>query len=115
MGLLNRCAVIIKPRTPYLEWAKQDDAEGLAEGVFESMRSAPQIYLVPSWDDDAGREAVLEDGWSILFELMLECWVTDETYWPEPRTREMFDEWFEHTVSESVEDLVPDEPIKDLG
>jgi hypothetical protein len=42
MGLLNRCAVIIKPRTPYLEWTGQDDAEGLAKPVFESLRNASQ-------------------------------------------------------------------------
>ena len=115
MGLLNRCAVIIKPRTPYLKWAKRDDAEGLAESVFEPMRSNPNTYLVPSWDDDAGRNAILKNSWSTLFELMLECWVTDEAYWPAPRTRRMFDQWFEVTVSESVEDLVLDEPIEDFG
>ncbi len=38
MELLNRSAVVVKPLRPYLEWAKTDDAEGLAESVFENLR-----------------------------------------------------------------------------
>ena len=33
MEMLNRPAVIVRPRQPYLEWAKQGDAEGLVESV----------------------------------------------------------------------------------
>ena len=50
---------------------------------------------MPPWEDDADRTAALDENWPILFELMLECWITDEPCWPEPRTREMFDQWFE--------------------
>jgi len=77
------------------------------------MRNDPNTFLVPSWDGDTGRKAILEQAWPLLFELMLECWVTDETQWPEHRTREMFDEWFELIVSEVIEDLVPGEPLRD--
>ncbi len=38
MDLLNRSAAIVKPLRPYLEWARRDDAEGLAESVFENLR-----------------------------------------------------------------------------
>ena len=47
MEMLNRSVVIMKPRRPYLEWTKTDDAEGLAESVIEDMRNEPQVYLLP--------------------------------------------------------------------
>ena len=58
--MLNRSAVIVKPRQPYLEWTKQDDAEGLAESVFETFHTEPTIYLLPEWEDPSAQHKVLE-------------------------------------------------------
>ncbi len=45
---------------------------------------------------------------------MLECWVTDPEMWPPNRTWEMFTEWFETQVCESVHDLMVGEPLEDI-
>ncbi|MDA2926381.1 hypothetical protein MYX78_03960 [Acidobacteria bacterium AH-259-G07] len=71
---LNRSAVIVKPLRPYLEWAKTDDAEGLAESVFENLRREPHLYLLPEYEEPASQQEVLEEFWPILFEAMLEGW-----------------------------------------
>ena len=105
MELLNRSAVIVKPRRPYLEWAKRDDDEGLAEPVFEGLRSEPTVYLLPEYEDRSSQQEVLEEFWPLLFEAMLEGWVTDESLWPKNRTLEMFREWFEVQMSSLVQDL----------
>ena len=47
MGLVNRSAVLVRPREPYLQWAKRDDTTGIAETVFQKMRSVPTTYLIP--------------------------------------------------------------------
>lgn len=59
--MLNRSAVIVKPRRPYLEWARQDDPEGLAESVFEALRAEPSVYLLPEHEDPATQRAILEE------------------------------------------------------
>ena len=82
MELLNRSVVIAKPLRPYLEWAKEDDAEGL------------------------------EQSWPNLFDAMLEGWVTDEAFWPKDRTLRMFREWFEIQMSSVVQDLDRDTPLE---
>ena len=51
MGLLNRSA-LMRPRKPYLLWAKEDDSSGVAESVYEEMRSNPIVFLI-SEDEDA--------------------------------------------------------------
>ena len=105
MELLNRCAVIVKPLRPYLEWAKGDDAEGLAELVFENLRREPHVYLLPEYEDPASQQEVLKEFWPAIFEAMLAGWVTDEGLWPKNRTLGMFQKWFEIQMSSMVQDL----------
>ena len=112
--LLNRSAVIVKPLRPYLEWARKDDEEGLAETVFENLQEQPHIFLIPLVEDANSREAVLERSWPGLFEAMLEGWVTDEDFWPENRSLEMFLEWFEIQMVTVVQDLNSDQPLDPL-
>ena len=71
MEILSRSAVIVKPRRPYLEWARRDDEEGLAESVFEGLRSEPTVYLVPEYEDPSSQQEVLGEFWPVLFEA---CW-----------------------------------------
>ncbi len=112
MEMLNRSAIIIKPRRPYLEWCRQDDAEGLAERVFKTLHEDPTVFLLPEYEDPETQREVLEEFWPDLFEALLEGWSTDERSWPTNRTFEMFHEWFEVRMSSIVRDLYPGEPLE---
>jgi len=114
MEMLNRSAVIVKPRLPYLEWTRRDDDEGLAESVFETLRREPTVYLLPEFEDPSSQREVLEQFWPVLFEAMLEGWVKDEVSWPKKRTLEMFQEWFEVQMSAIVENFYVGEPLEYL-
>lgn len=46
------------------------------------------------------------ENFDYFFEFYLEQWWLDESHWPTPRTREMFLDWFEITISSMVEDVV---------
>lgn len=109
--ILNRSAVVLGPKQPYLEWARRDDEEGLAEDVFETLRSEPSVYLLPGWEDPEEERLVLEEFWPALFEAMLGAWVADERLWPKGRSMEMFREWFEVRTFEMVQDICLDEVI----
>jgi hypothetical protein len=114
MEMLNRSAVIVKPRQSYLEWASRDDDEGLAASVFEALQAEPTVYLLPEYEDPFSQHEVLEEFWPVLFETMLEGWVTDKASWPKNRTLEMFREWFEVQMSSIVEDLYLGEALEYL-
>ncbi len=105
MEMLNRSAVTVKPRHPYLEWCRQHDAEGLAEPVFQDLHEEPTVYLLPEWEDPSEQRDLLEEYWPELFEALLEGWSTDERSWPKNRNIEMFHEWFEVHMSSIVHDL----------
>ena len=40
-----------EPLPPYLAWAKRDDTTDIAEQVFEDLRRAPHVYLLPEYGD----------------------------------------------------------------
>ena len=114
MGLLNRSAVVVRPREPFLRWAKQDDSSGVAERVFEKLRSAPNVYLLPESETGEDLADFIREAWPEVFEGVLEGWVTDPKMWPRNRTWEMFEEWFEIQSCESVCDLVVHEPLEEV-
>ena len=114
MSVINRSAVIIRPLPPSLAWAKQDDTTNIAERVFEDLRTAPHVYLLPEYEDAESEREVLEDFWPELFAAMLNCWLTDEQQWPKDRTREMFREWFDVQMCLVVDDLHLDEELVEL-
>ena len=66
------------------------------------------MFLLPEYEDPTSQKEVLERSWPGLFEAMLEGWVTDEEYWPENRTLDMFLEWFELQMVAAVQDLASD-------
>lgn len=93
--VLNRSAVLLRPKQPFLDWMKQGDDEDLAAGVYEDACKDPEINLVPEFEDAASRDRVLARCWPQLFERMLAAWSVDESTWPSNRSLQMFRQWFE--------------------
>ena len=112
MDMLNRCAVIVKPRAPYLAWCRQDDANGVAEAMCARLCDEPTIYLLPECETPEAQQLVLDEFWPDLFEAMLSGRVTVPSMLPAQRTRAMFEEWFEVQICSGVRDLDIDAPLE---
>lgn len=111
MDIVNRAAVTVRPKQPYLEWAKEDDAEGLADSVVDDLRREPAVYLVREWESPDEQREVLASCWPALFEAMLGAWSIDEADWPPQRSFEQFLDWFEIEAFEQVQDLEPNRAL----
>ena len=107
--MINRCAVIIRPGQPYIDWAAGLDDSG----VLPDPDGEPAIYLIPDYDADAEAWELLSDCYDVIFEAELEGWHTVESDWPSGRTLAMFREWFEITLSSGVEDLCEGDIVDD--
>ena len=109
MSFLYRFAVTITRKQPFIDWANSfdDDVELTAE-IADAGRT---IYLVPETTDEPDRAEILDEFWDSIFEQELGAWVLSDEKWPAPRTREMFDEWFDAEITSAVFDLTPDEPL----
>jgi hypothetical protein len=112
MELLNRVALVIRPKRRYAEWARSV-ATGDDDPVFDldEARLTPSIYLVAARDGD-DLEDLIDDYAAEMFEAELEAWHGDEAAWPVNRSPHVFRDWFDVTLGPFVQDLDPDEPLE---
>lgn len=110
MSFLFRTAITITRKRPYIDWANGFDDGGpeLTEDLAEDRRT---VYLVEEGDHRPDLSDLLDDHWQSIFEEELAMWMEAEDDWPAPRTREMFDAWFDAEVTDTVIDLVPEQPL----
>ena len=102
---VNRAAVIVKVKQPYVDWAnKLPDNSGLIVSA-EHLNKTPHTYLIPTFDMSPDIEAFAEEMKPFIFENELNGWCTYEPWWPQNRTPQMFDDWFEISISELIFDL----------
>ena len=104
---INRTAVLLVPREPFLEWLNDTDPseEPLTmEDLFEDNN----IFMIPRFDDESRSIKWIERYWDALFEYMLSEWVTEESLWPQERTLDLFREWFDVEIHTLVWDLSDD-------
>jgi len=99
--VLNRSAIIVRPRQPFLDWALQLDDSGLVP----NSDGEQTVYLIPEYDDDIDAMHVLSDTYDIIFQTELLSWHTRESDWPKNRSFAMFRDWFAFEFHSIVDDL----------
>ena len=105
--MLNRCAVIVHPKKPYLDWAASLDDAGI-----DPLDGERKVYLLPEYNDDVEAMALLSHTYDLIFQAELENWHLIVEDWPANRTFAMFREWFEVEMHSMVSDLSM-EPLVD--
>jgi hypothetical protein len=110
---INRSAVVLRPRQPFLEWASTVHLESptTPAEVDEAYRRERTIFLVPEYDTSERATEILGDWAQLLFEEMLEGWSLDIASWPTKRDWETFQEWFDFELFSGVIDTF-DEPLQ---
>ena len=109
MSLLYRVAIAITRKQPYVDWANSFDDGG--PELTPELADSRTIYLAPESDEEPDLDTVLKEFWQQIFEEELSGWMTQESDWPAPLTRELFDAWFSAELTDSVFDLTPEEPL----
>ena len=104
MRVVNRAAVIVRPKEPYIRWAASIDEEAPVQ--VKELEGKVSIYLVPESRSGQGETAPLKSFFQEIFELELESWYTDEDAWPEVRDLRTFRKWF---------DIIGESLVVDLG
>ena len=110
MSFLYRSAITITRKQPYLDWANSFD-DGGPELTAELADDRRTIYLVPESPNQPNLESLLAEFWEQIFEEELAAWMLEDEDWPKPLTRDMFNAWFDSEITDSVFDLIPEEPL----
>lgn len=104
MKTLNRTAVVVKPKEPFLKWAQSLSEPGDSITLDELQREGT-VYLIPEFGSDQKTKDYLGTHFHAIFENQLIGWYQEETDWPQNRTLSMFWEWFEVEIDSEVMDL----------
>jgi len=108
MKTVNRAALLVRPREPFIEWAANVDEK--ARQAAQELRGNTSVYLVP--EDLTGRDeaAPLKHFFERIFEAELEAWNADSSAWPQNRDLATFKKWFEVYAQSIVVDLAAGRP-----
>jgi hypothetical protein len=106
---LNRSALVVKPKQPFLEWLHAADPtnHGL---TLPDLSREPTIYLIPECDTPIDVEDVLQELCDEIFCGQLAGWYTDTDSWPTDRSFQAFRRWFDYQHHSMLVDLC-DEPL----
>jgi len=103
--VVNRHAVVVKPRQPLLDWINALYPDLTEDG------SETTVYLVKSQFSLEDTEKWLKRHFKEIFDNELIDRHTDENDWPQKRTYKVFKEWFDTEIHEQVVDM-EDESIR---
>lgn len=105
MHSINRAAILVRPKTPFFEWARS-----LEDGLPENNEIWTAVYLVDE-PDDYDPENIVRQHFKKIFDEQLGGWHLDTHAWPTPRTFSMFKQWFDFEIVDMVLDMAKD-PIE---
>ena len=106
-SLVYRCAVVVKPRQPMLDWLCSVDPS--YKPTVEQIRRDSHAYLVPDYEDapdiDKAIDKYLKANFEGIFLNELNAWYTDPRIFPK-MTYPLFQAWFEVSYHSMVFDTV---------
>ncbi len=110
MKTINRTAITVKAKKPFIDWANSFEDGGPTLDLNDLHTTA---YLVPDTYDEYNYENFIKKNFKTIFESELDSWMADPDVWPQNRTYKIFKEWFDLQVSDIVFDLGKDDVINE--
>jgi hypothetical protein len=104
---INRSVLVIVPKQPYYDWGNQL----FADFPIHKLEECWSCLLDDDWDITE-LERWLKANFDMIFVELLNGMTTLPEAWPERRTWQMFNDWFDWHYSSMVWDLLPDKRIK---
>ena len=89
MRILNRSAVAVTPRQPFLDWLHEADPTSRHLSLRE-VAHEPQIYLIPECESNEDVDEVLRDLCEEIFTEQLNGWYRDPESWPKDLSLDVF-------------------------
>jgi len=111
MKMLNRSAISIQLKQPFVDWINSLNDEGEEQVTLAEVNLEATTYLIPELEDEDALEAFIDDRHFELLENELLSWEDDDSYWPADMDRALFDEFLDVKLSFMVFDLDEQAPL----
>jgi hypothetical protein len=112
MLCLNRTAIVVKAKQPFLDWLRSVDPTS-DELTLEEVNAEPTVYLLPECGSSAEAAGLVRRFAREIFAHELDGWWRDPLDWPKTLTFPVFEKWFGWRDHSVVLDLVKDELIRE--
>jgi hypothetical protein len=110
MRIVNRTAVSIVGKQPFIDWTRKHGADASA-GMLTVARAKPfgTAILLPEFELEEDVQEWIEDNAEWLFEVQLSSWTEEQSTWPHTRDLKTFRDWFRVDIHSTVIDEGEDE------
>jgi len=98
MKHINRTAITIIPKQPYIDWADSFN------DVKVYSKEAVTTILIPDEYGEFNYEKFVKKIYKQIFEEQLESWMADPDVWPKKRGYKKFIKWFDVFYSDMIWD-----------
>jgi hypothetical protein len=92
MIFVNRCAVVLTPKIPFLNWVNSVTPEHPVK--MDEFDDFTSFYLIAEIDSNEEALEYIEDNFSVFFRAELMLWYEDESAWPGNMDWNMFKQGF---------------------
>ncbi len=103
MRRVNRSAIIVMPKQPFVDWLNGVDEER-AEVTLSDICDDFSCYLIPEVLSRREQKEYLEQNHGRMFEKELQEWYPDRKVWPDDRNFKRFLDWFSVSFHSTVYD-----------
>ncbi len=103
MKLIERTAVIVRPKATYLKWAASTDPD--APDHVDIVRDRFAVYLVETTESPGAEHRAVDRHARAIFEAELEAWDREPALWPSRRGPATLRDWFDVQTESVVVDL----------
>jgi hypothetical protein len=104
MITINRSAIVVHPKQPFLDWLCSVDPTS-CELTVEILRDGASIYLIPHCENEEEAREFPGLKCGEIFEEQLDAWWREPSSWPACRDLEVFDAWFDWSLHSMIIDL----------
>jgi hypothetical protein len=110
---LNRSAVVVKPKQPFLDRLHAVDPTS-SDLTLRELGEEPTIYLIPECETPEEVADALHELCEEIFVEQLASWFNDTTTWPSDRGFDTFCCWFDYRHHSMLLDLCHEPLIRDF-
>jgi len=111
MKMLNRSAISVKLRQPFVDWINSVSDSGEEEVTLEDVNQESTSYLIPELEEEEDLDKLLDERFLDILENELFSWEEDDGLWPEDIDRALFDEFIRIEPAFMVFDLDDQAPL----
>lgn len=106
MSAIDRVALILTPKQPFVDWVRS--LPGMDPNTSaEAAKREPLTFLLPFTQDTEGLREFVRQGNELFFVQALALWCEREEDLPLSRGLETFEAWFDWSLAPMVMDLAP--------